>query len=221
MTDSVDLKRALETQRVKLLRLVTGWVVMLGILSGGPLAVPLPRWVRAFFETLLIRAEYAAQDLVRVSTYLQANSGLVDPVGLPRPCSEPNEDVPSALELIQRMKALRDVLEDLPRHARRLLRVLKTDELAFDFAAPPRLALGRDRLGAIGMGWIAPRVERPPDKIASVSMVRFGTPLALRAGGGGVWSERCGEKTRLYPLTSNSPSTGSSQFHFGTAFCVA
>ena len=75
MTDSVDFKRALETQRVKLLRLLAGWVFMLGILSGGPFALPVPRWVRAFFETLVIRAEYAAQSLVQVSVYLNTSAG--------------------------------------------------------------------------------------------------------------------------------------------------
>ena len=180
MTDSVDLKRALETQRAKQLRLLAGWVVMLGVLSGGPLALPVPRWIRAFFETLLIRAEYAAQNLVRVSVCLQAAGGLVDPISAPRPCVGAFDDVPSAQALIRRMIALREVLENLSHHARRLLRVQKIAGAAFDFTASSQMVKMRGWLRPDSTDWTAPRIERPPDKESGLGL--FSPELPSRCG---------------------------------------
>ena len=85
------------------------------------------------------------------------------------------------------MKALREVLENLPREARRLMRVQKISDAAFDFAAPPRLAVTRDRLATVRADWFAPRVERPPDKRDGLIGLVFGSP---RDAGGRWWCFR-------------------------------
>ena len=77
MTDSVDLERNIETQRLKLLRLLAGWIAMLEVLSFGPVALPVPRWVRAFFDKVLVRAELSAQFLMRATALMHAADGLM------------------------------------------------------------------------------------------------------------------------------------------------
>ena len=188
----MDLERALETQRARLLQLLAGWVVMLGFLSAGPLALPLPRWVRAFFATLVTRAEFAAQSLVQVSACLQITGGAVDPVRgqRPAPTSEATSDVPSTQALFQRIEALRLLLETLPRHTRRLLRVQKSVGVAFDYSVPLRVLVSQDHGAKAGANWVAPRVERPPDKAQTDFDGLVRTPPALQAGGAGVFGKR-------------------------------
>lgn len=163
----MDLERTLETQRVKLLRLLTGWFSIVVLLSVGPLALPLPFWFRSFLSGVLTRAELAAQYLVQASVCLQARDGLAVFEGAPSFAGstvwESVDPVPSTRELLRRMKALRRMLEDLPRHARRMMVQEIADE-AFDFSRPVRARVIRDRLGMVGAQWIAARVERPPDK---------------------------------------------------------
>ena len=182
----MDFERAIETQRVKLLRLLTGWVVMLGVLSGGPLALPVPRWVCAIFQALLVRAELGAQYLIQVSAFTQTSGGAIAAVSALRPPSENSDTVPSAQSLLQRMCALRNVLENLPRHARRMLRVKRVAGEAFDYAAASSASAVRFALVAVDPDWIVPRVERPPDKLRSLDWCGLKLPLALRAGDAGV-----------------------------------
>lgn len=160
----MDLERALETQRVKLLRLVTGWMAVLGFLSAGPLALPLPRWVRGFFEDLLIRAELAAHYMLRASVRIQFQHAWIgtDARRGPAPHGR-SSDVPSVTDLLRRMNTLCDVLQNLSRHARRLLRISKATDGVFDFSRPC-LALEQDKSNRIDIEWQRPRIERPPDK---------------------------------------------------------
>lgn len=188
MTDSVDLERSLETQRVRLLRLLAGWIAVLGVLSFGPVAIPSPRWVRAFFDRLLIRAELAAQFLVRATALTQATSGLVATAPLEIARDPQAFEVPSAQALFARIEALRDILENLPRTARRSLRARNLVGAAIDFSAPPCCAPAPGQLATVGADWTPPRVERPPDKGED----RFGflvgsvrAPSALQVGGVG------------------------------------
>lgn len=147
--------------------------------SGGPIALPLPRWARAFFDTLLIRAELAAHYLLSASAALQAKRGglVFRGCGPERFCdfegriAEDGCDyVPSAEDLRKRMIALRDLLKNLHRVARRLLRkrtgegMMRPRKAARSVrwtreAKRPRQSLAAKR------GWIAPRIERPPDKV--------------------------------------------------------
>ena len=173
----MNVERALETQRVKLLRLLTGWFAVVVLLSAGPLALPLPVWFRSFLAGVLTRAEFAAQCLVRVSVCLQAHGGGCGAYDVPRSDfalgsdEELRDALPSSEVLIRRMNALRDLLENLPRHARRLLSVQTVVGEAFDFRAPPRAFLSRDRLTTAGADWIGPRVDRPPDKMVEQSIL--------------------------------------------------
>ena len=166
----MDLEQSLETQRVTLLRLLAGWIAVLGVLSFGPVALPVPRWVRAFFDRLLIRAELATQFLVRAVALSQATDALVAPAPFLRARGQQAVDVPSAQTLLRRMNALRNVLENLSRSARRSLAVQNRIGEAINFAAPSRLAPMRDRVGTVGVEWTRPRIERPPDK----GGIRFG-----------------------------------------------
>ena len=179
------MKQEIETQRLKLLRLVTGWLVLLGVLSAGPLALPLPRWVRAFFEAVVIRAECAAQYVVQASALMQAVGGVAPTAGLmPRTACEEEDDVPTARDLIRRMEALRDVLENLPRYARRLLKVRTVAGEAFDWSMPFHPTETRSRLTTGGADRALRRIESPPDKLESLFLsTSFNLPPAFGAGG--------------------------------------
>ena len=85
------------------------------------------------------------------------------------------------------MNALRDVLENLPRAARRLMRVQKISGVAFDFSVPLHLAATRDHLATVRADWVLPRVERPPDKGGGSAASAFGS---LRDAGGRWWRFR-------------------------------
>lgn len=177
----MDLERALETQRVRLLRLLTGWFAVVALLSGGPFALPLPRWVRAFLSEMLTRAEYAAQCLVLVSAGLQAK-GERGGAGLrvsapPLQQHQSGAGVPTTVALIRRMKALRRLLQDLPRRGRRLLRIRRAVSRvvgAVSFAP-------EDRAAGSARQWIAPGEERPPDKVPALVLTLRSRPF--RTGG--------------------------------------
>ena len=169
MAVTVGLERALETQRVRLLRLLTGWLAVVAVLSAGPLAVPLPLWARAYFDDLLIRAELAAQYMVQVSARIQAR-GEFGSAGAtcvaPASLDLVPEDVPSTAALLRRMRALRRVLLDLQRFGLRLLRRREGR------AARPAVTwehLTHSVLRFDVPQWIAPTVERPPDRVSAFS----------------------------------------------------
>jgi len=162
----MSLERALETQRLRLLRLVTGWLAVVTLMSVGPVAVPLPRCVRSFLSDLLARAECAVQNLIFVSARVQAGENWFvanDVRGCPVPLRDGSvaDDVPSVAVLIRRMKAVRRMLLALPRYGRRLLRRLRPARSV----SPPAFEAGssRDVLRSAFSQWIVPGVERPPD----------------------------------------------------------
>ncbi len=82
-----------------------GWFALVALISGGPLAMALPRWARSFLNDMLIHAENAAQCLVLVSARLQTKGTWASTGGLPsaftpvHPCDTAN-NTPSTLELI-------------------------------------------------------------------------------------------------------------------------
>ena len=162
----VDFERALETQRVKLLRLLTGWLAVVALLSGGPFAVPLPRWVRAVFADLVVRAEFAAQCLVRVSARSQAGDycAVIEDSRFSivhLDTGDRADDVPSTAALLRRMKALRGLLQDLPRFGRRLLRRLSDDSADVFLGSIPT---HESRAPSTAPQWVVPGIERPPDR---------------------------------------------------------
>jgi len=60
----VDIERALETQRLRLLRMVAGLVVLVGFLSAHPVSRGFSIWTCRFVGSILSRAEAAARYLV-------------------------------------------------------------------------------------------------------------------------------------------------------------
>ena len=160
----MDWKRAIETQRVRLLRHVTGWMALLGFLCVGPLALPLPRWVRGHFDSLTIRAECAAQYLVQASAFVLADGGRDTAALMPPVAFREDGDVPSVQELLRRMNAVCDVLSDLSRRARRMIKALRPAGEALDWSRPLFWPETCARSATIGAAWTPPRIERPPDR---------------------------------------------------------
>lgn len=172
-------ERALETQQNALLRLLARWLAFFEFVSGGPFAVPLPRWVRAFFDTLLIRAELAAQYLLIASASIQARrSGLVFEGFKANKVSRlenrisvlsHKDAVPSSAGLRRRMIALRTLLKNLRGEARRLMQK-RSDRRALG----GRKSTWASRRSCHRVGlcdgpqakrrWLAERIDRPPDK---------------------------------------------------------
>ena len=170
----MDLERALETQRVALLRLLSGWFAVVEFASGGPLGMvfphALPRCIRAFFSTLLTRAEFAALCLVDVSIRLQGGTSVAvseDEARPPVACT--TDEAPSFEALLRRMIALRDLLENLPHYARQKMRR----------PCRGRAAACAEQKDSVRLKWtrifgtsdtmavhqcILPRMDRPPDK---------------------------------------------------------
>lgn len=124
----MTMEWAVETRRLKLLRLLAGWLAAVGFLSVAPLAPAWTRWARGFLASVLSRAEAAAQCLVFIQAReIARKSGgdvdrawLVRHVDLPSACAL--DAPPSLATLRRRIIALRRVLKTLPRHAMRLLR---------------------------------------------------------------------------------------------------
>ena len=169
--DSVEMERALETQRLALLRLLAGLVLVLRLVSFAPVVSLLPRWVRLHVSSVLIRSESATQSLVYVAAIVFCGHRGAWP-GLPARVEVLPEGGYSAEVLLRRIAALRAVLEDLPRYAKRLLkRQADTRETILQEWVP----LGLDVLPPAPSPLRA-RIERPPDKRAPHDPADF--PLA-------------------------------------------
>ena len=162
----MDMEQALETQRLKLLRLLAGLAVALGFVSLAPAVSLLPRWARSYVASVLVRAESAVQSLVYVTACgVLRERALTSPVGLSFP-SLPTaalpEDEPSTAALLHRIKVLRSVLEDLPRHAKRMIaRLIKPESKPRTPSQDWKILV---EVSATADAPIAARIERPPDK---------------------------------------------------------
>jgi len=179
----MDLERALETQRLRLLRVVAGWIAVLRFLSGAPFSVPCS--LRQFFASLVIRAELAAQYLVTVSVRLQGGNSQAR-TGPKPDRALGGDDVPSVEDLMRRMAALCDLLENLPRAARRLIRA--SDKGKRSQARPrPILTVVASPMTAcaqITPESLAPRTVWPPD-IQCAQFVSIPSPRVPAGGKGG------------------------------------
>ncbi len=171
----MDFERALETQRLKLLRLVAGLVVLVGVLSLGPISRGFSITVCRFVGAMLSRAETAAQYLVIAQARLMdSRSGMA--IGqsqfsesLARAFPAEEKDV-SLSDCRERLKALLAVLTHLPRHAARLIR--RIEKQMRDSARTYPLSPHSDEClsGVLdGLRLVGPRIERPPDKGLLVS----------------------------------------------------
>jgi len=123
----VDFERTLETQRLRLLRLVAGLVLLIGFLSVGPVSRGFSVAICRYVGSVLSRAEMAARYLVIAQAHrmvaLGAFQGQRSQISesLAHAFVKTHADV-SPSECQRRLKALRALLLDLPSHALRLLR---------------------------------------------------------------------------------------------------
>ena len=191
--DGMGTERAIETQRDALLRHLAGWLAVVEFVSGGPFALPLPRWFRAFLDTLLIRAELAAHYLLVASAKMQAKcrgvvfdgfrqdtvsrfEGRLSDFGSER-------DAPSSEALRRRLVALRTLLKNLHSEARRLMQKPTSGRGTRARKSAPSVQSTRYRLATVGQQWVAPRLERPPDREAvSPIALDFDVPSRGRDG---------------------------------------
>jgi len=181
MADDLELERALETQRRKLLRLLTGLFAAVEFLSVGSANRKLPQWFLSLSLYILRRAEAAAQCLIIVESRVLAQNGC-GPVDCayqsPLPRKQDKKDrsrrervsVPDGERLRRRIRALQDVLADLSQHALRKKRFdAKRGAKCSGKSARPR---GHDHheiyCDPLRREPMVPRVERPPDKVPTL-----------------------------------------------------
>ena len=160
------MERALETQRLKLLRLLAGLAVALGLVSLAPAVSMLPRWVRFYVASVLVRAESAAHHLVIVAACgLLRKQSVGSSVRLSFPTAPDAalaDGEPSTAVLLKRIKSLRSMLRDLPCHAKRMVaRMMKAMLEPREPTPDWEICAGRVRATDAP---VATRIERPPDK---------------------------------------------------------
>ncbi len=138
----MEIERALETQRLRLLRHVARLGALVAFMSFGPLSNRLPRWVRSLVIYLLRPAEDAANCMVQVMICLIANGRCPsrprakmsyvsnthdlqfhDAPSTPtaHKVDTPLDESVSSDTLRRRLAALIDKLEDLHGHALRVM----------------------------------------------------------------------------------------------------
>jgi len=165
----VDKEQAIETQRLRLLRLVVGLVFAVGFLSVGPVSRGFSVWACGFVGSVLSRAELATRYLlVAHAQIIMARRGFGwdgNRFSVPLPCEF---EVPAAemsvADCLARLRALRAVLKDLPRHALRLIRRIEKQlrRVRADRPKPHPDARFSAPLHALRLP--ESRIERPPDK---------------------------------------------------------
>jgi len=166
----VDFERTLETQRHRLLRIVAGLVLVVGVLAVGPVSRRFSDWTLGFVGSILSRAEAAAKYLIIAQARLMMSRGeleidegriferlaritITDETDITRP------------ECERRLKILRAVLLDLPRHAARLLHRIEK-QMCRASSAVRQSYIPKPQFSASLDDWqlAESRVERPPDK---------------------------------------------------------
>lgn len=186
----MDIERTIETQRLRLLRLVAGLVVLAGFLSVGPVSRVFSVSICGFIGSILSRAEAAVRYLLIAQAYAMIERG-----GIALDRSHFSETLAHAVpvdetdmspfECRRRLKALHSVLMDLPRHALRLIR--RIERRMGLMACSDRLSPREDARLAAPLRDRRPaprRIERPPDKTLSAFAVFRPSP-EFRAGGKG------------------------------------
>lgn len=185
----MGFERALDIQRLRLLRIIAGLVLLLGFLSVGPVSRGFSVWACGFVGSVLARAEAAARYLVIAHAYRLAARGGFDVdrkqlAACAARVSIADADV-SLADCQRRLRVLRMVLKDLPRAALRLLRQIVKQarrtgaERAF-LPAPEVRLLGSPcdwRLART-------RIDRPPDRVVTTLA---DTSTSPRKPGGRRW----------------------------------
>ncbi len=180
----MDIERTLETQRLKLLRIVAGLLVLVGVLAVGPVSRRFSVWTLGFVGSILSRAEAAARYMTVTQACLMADRcGLgVDrrQIAVPVvPVIAANDTVLSTDECRRRLRVLRATLSNLPRHALRLLRQIARRIHRSAKGCSPRVVICRS---AAIQAWqhATKRIERPPDKRAPISSFLAPPPVPRR-----------------------------------------
>ena len=166
----MDIERTLETQRLKLLRIVAGLWVVVGVLAIGPVSRRFFDWTLGFVGSILLRAEAAAKyQVIAQMRLIVSRSGMPIDQGriferLARIAVEDETDL-SLSECRWRLKRLRAVLMDIPHYAARLLRRIEKQM---------RRASSTTRLGPVPTLYLSAlfsdweladlRIERPPER---------------------------------------------------------
>ena len=173
----MDLERGIETQRLRLLRVIAGLFVAVGFLSVGPVSRSFSDWVCGYVDSILSRAELAARYLVVAQARLiAARGGMVIDRGQFSEAILADiaacETERSVSHCRARLKAVQAVLMDLPGQARCLLRRIRYQRRREPRAARPLLRTDLRRSASLRAWRLAgTRIERPPDR-ASVSQHR-------------------------------------------------
>ena len=171
----MEMERALETQRLALLRLLAGLAAALRLVAFAPAVSLMPRWVQSYVASLLERLESAAHSLVIVTACgvlrrqgMRSMGGLSFP---PLPVRALTEDASSCAALLRQINQLRAVLEDLPRHAKRMIRRMLRPKA--ERCAPSVYGGACASVLVVAEAPIA-RIERPPDKRRRADVMDFG-----------------------------------------------
>jgi len=166
----VNFEQAIEIQRLRLLRVVAGLIVLLGVLSLGPISQCFSVSVCRFTASILSRAEAAARYLViaQARAMLSQSGNSVTESQL-LACLDrvfaANENEISLADGLKRLRVLRAVLKNLPRAASRLLHQIAKRARSTG-RAQVLLPFPELREGLRDWELTSARVERPPDKAA-------------------------------------------------------
>lgn len=196
-------EQTLETLRLRLLRLVAGLLFVLGFLSVGAGSRGFSDWVFGYVGSVLSRAELAVRYLLIAQAkalgsqrgYEATHAMLSEALAQTRPVPE---DTLTLADCRARLRALQAVLENVPRHALRLLRRISRQICGTGFAE----ALSLETWGCTFLrGWrlAAQRIERPPDKRLRDAWIFEPLP-GLRAGGVGIGRRSNPRGARAIPL---------------------
>ena len=165
------MERTIETQRLRLLRLVAGLFVVVGFLSVGPVSRSFSLWARGFIGPILSRAEAAVGYLVIAQARrMAARTGDTADrsrfsVSVAPEFASCERDF-SLWDARGRLKVLQAVLTDLPRYALRLLRRIEKQRARGAGASRSVPRPGAHFSALLCDGLLARnRIERPPDKI--------------------------------------------------------
>jgi len=169
-TNDPVIEQAIETQRLRLLRIIAGLLTLVAVASMGPVSRMFPLHVRSFVWSILSRAELAAANLViaQAGVFATLSRNEVDRARLfhcaaIRNAHAPERDVIPALTILRRrLRILRNILEHLPHHGMRLLRRAARHRKAR--IRQPRADYALSRVPTLDdMRLVLDRVERPPD----------------------------------------------------------
>ena len=172
----MGLGRAVETKRDALLRLLARLLLAVDLLSYAPFDGKMTRWVCRAVSSVLDRAELAAGYLVIVAarvlvaqgvTASEANWLALAREAVPARGAGRGDDILSCTHLRARLFAVRAVLNNLHRHALRLLRRCARVERAAPPVFPAKVHIAVNAIAPPCLR-LVPRVARPPGVVRAL-----------------------------------------------------